>query len=270
MNPDPHQVKAIHEFTLSVTLPLCLLSNDGPPLLLATGNIFRIEGRTFLVTARHAFDRIDPIQLHFPHKPRGGRFHGFEEIVLARPTQDHIDVAVIEFTSPAVLAILEQDWGALSLENVAVRPETGLRSFVAGYPSSLTRHEPDHLQGQLIFADTILMGSPPSLWNDDYVPELDLFFSYSSMSSDVNGNKIQTPKLPGVSGAAVWQLRESGSSVWTAESSMQVLGVQSAYVPGSYLRAKNWWAVASVLSQIDESLAAVLRNTAVKADQNSA
>ena len=74
----------------------------------------------------------------------------------------------------------------------------------------------------------------------------------------MTGEPIKTPELPGVSGASIWELRPV-TGVWTPEAATRVVGIQSSYMHSKYIRAKSWWAVAKVLEQSDQTLAAAVR-----------
>ena len=66
---------AIERFTLNVTVPILYDSGDSGQLL-ATGTLFKVENRSFIITARHIFDDLpDPTRLAYPENPtRGGLF----------------------------------------------------------------------------------------------------------------------------------------------------------------------------------------------------
>lgn len=89
--------------------------------------------------------------------------------------------------------------------------------------------------------------------------DLDLFFNYDVEALDVEGNPIATPHLRGTSGASVWAYREpEDMRVWSPESCLKIVGVQSSFLRGRYFRAKSWAAVMETMRQIDQKLSGVI------------
>ncbi|SEF09574.1 hypothetical protein SAMN05444161_8289 [Rhizobiales bacterium GAS191] len=76
-----------------------------------------------------------------------------------------------------------------------------------------------------------------------------------------------TPEMPGVSGASIWELDEpSLGEFWAPERFTKAIAIQASYIHSKYLRAKSWWAVALSLAKIDEELrVAILESTGVRA-----
>ena len=251
---------AIERFALNVTVPIFLEVGDSGGLL-ATGTLFKVDGRAFLITARHVFDDLpDLTRLAFPENPVRGGLFTFGSFTVLKPREKYIDVAAVELTSGDTIARLEAGWQFLSLDNVAAPSEVTADGafFVAGYPASLTTTESGWTKGRLATAYTQRLPVIPSEAAAPVVPELDLFFDYGHDAVSVAGEPVRTPQLPGVSGASIWELRPV-SGLWTPEAATRVVGIQSAYIHSKYIRAKNWWAVAKVLEQTDQTLASAVR-----------
>jgi len=254
------EASAVERFSLSVTLPILLEIGDSGGLL-ATGTLFKIAGRHFVITARHIFDGVpDLTKLAYPENPIRGGLYTFGSFTVFKPDEEHIDVAAIELLSTETINRLEEGWQFLSLENVAAASSVTNDGtfFVSGYPCSLTSTEQGWTKGKLATAYTQRLPSPPFEAKAPVIPGLDLFFDYSLEATSVAGKNIQTPELPGVSGASVWEL-VAVRGVWTPEAATRVIGVQSAYVHSKYIRVKTWWAVAKVLEKADAQLAEAVR-----------
>lgn len=254
------EAEAIERFALHVTVPIFLEVGDSGGLL-ATGTLFKIDGRSFLVTARHVFDKLpDLTKLAYPENPLRGDLYTFGSFTVLKPNEEHIDVAAVELKSPETIEILETNWQFLSLANVAAPSQVAGDGafFVSGYPESLTKNDAGWTKGKLVTAYTQRLSSAPVEAIDPVIPQLDLFFDYSRDAMSVTGESIQTPKLPGVSGASIWELRPV-SGLWTPETATRIVGIQSAYVHSKYIRGKSWWAVAKVLEQADHGLAEAVR-----------
>lgn len=254
------EAAAIERFTLNVTVPIFVeAGNSG--WLLATGTLFKVDGRSFLITARHVFDNLpDLTRLAYPENPIRGGLFTFGDFNVLKPNEEHIDVAAVELKSADTIARLEANWQFLSLQNVAAPSAvTGDGAFfVSGYPGSLTKTEFGWTKGKLATAYTQRLPMPPAEARPPVLPGLDLFFDYGYEATSVSGEAIRTPELPGVSGASIWELRPV-SGIWTPEAATRVVGIQSAYIHSKYIRAKNWWAVAKILEQADQALAAAVR-----------
>lgn len=256
------EAAAIERFVLSVTVPIFIEVSDSARLH-ATGTLFKVNGRSFLITARHVFDELSEIQLKqlaYPENPISGGLFTFGSFTVLKPTEVHVDVAALELESPETITRLEDNWQFLSLQNVAVPSKVTDDGafFVSGYPASLTKTESGRTSGKLATAYTQRFLLPPTEAAQPVIPELDLFFDYGHDATSVSGKAVKTPKLPGVSGASIWELR-AGSGIWTPEAGTRVVGIQSGYVHSKYIRAKSWWAVAKVLEQADQAIATAIQ-----------
>jgi hypothetical protein len=252
---------AIESFAMSVTLPILLDLPSGVALL-ATGTLFKVNDRHMLITARHVFDDLPDLEkLAYPEAPKRGGLHTFGTSLIVKPTDENIDVAVMLLDDPQTVERLNQSWQFLTLQNIAAPAQATPDGhfFVAGYPGSMTKTVGDWLSGAFITAYTQRIPEIPAEAKRPVDPELDLFFDYAKTAVLESGKEVNTPGLPGVSGASIWQARDPASPIWTPEGTWAVVGVQSAYIHSKYIRAKSWWAVAKVLEQIDAQLAATVR-----------
>lgn len=261
MQLSPVEAAAIERFALNVTMPI-LVDFSGTTHLLATGTLFEIADRFFVVTARHIFDDVpDLTSLAYPENPIKGGLHTLGSFEILKPKEEHIDVAAIELKTPETISNLRTSWQFLSLNNVAsASAETADGAFfLSGYPGSLTQSSDTWVKGAFATAYTQRLLAAPKEAKAPVSPDLDIFFDYGHEATSLAGQAVKTPELPGTSGASVWELKPVTNGVWTPEAATRVVGIQSSYIHSEYFRAKNWWAVARVLEMADEQLANAVR-----------
>ncbi|MCW8932661.1 MAG: hypothetical protein OQL19_20800 [Gammaproteobacteria bacterium] len=253
---------ALEHFVLKVTIPL-LIDNEEYPVLHATGTLFEIQGRYFIITARHIFkDITDPKLLAYPESPQKGRIYTLGTLEIFKPTEEHIDVAAIELKSSETIEILRKNWQFLSLDNVAQLSAQTEDShvFLSGYPAQLTNNSEGWVKSKFSTAYTQRIPDVPTYADKPIIEGMDHFFDYGKEATSITGEVVNTPKLPGTSGASVWELKESTGIIWSPESAARVIGIQSSYTHSKYFRAKNWLAVAKVLEKVDVNIAEAVKS----------
>lgn len=261
INLSEAEADIVHRFVMSVTIPILHELGDAAALL-ATGTLFKIAGRVFIITARHVFDEVSDLTLlAYPENPLKGSLHTFGDMTIYKPKEEHIDVAVIELLDPATLVRLNAGWQFLHLENVGApsdNPDDG-SVFVGGYPQSMTGLKDGWTTGAFLTAYTQRIPDTPRGALEPICEDLDMFFDYGHSAHTLAGEPITTPALKGVSGGSIWETVLPTSAVWTPDQSVRVIGVQSSFRHSDFIRAKNWWAVATVLESVDEGLASEVR-----------
>jgi hypothetical protein len=246
---------ALERFVHSVSPPLVLEIGEALARCHGTGTLFEIEGRYFIITARHIFDGIDASALAIPEHPTEGGMHTLGCINIYRPDQPHVDVAAIELLQTEIISKLQRSWQWLSLANVALPTNSVSASnfFVSGYPTAESKEREGSLAGKLCTAYTQRLIKTPAEAGLPVTEGLDFFLEYKREAYDLSGQLMTTPVPPGMSGASIWE-RRSVSGVWTPESSARVVGIQTSFVHSEFLRAKSWMAVAILLSKVDSHL----------------
>ncbi len=233
-----NQAIAIEQFVLNVTILIFAETNKG--LESYTGTLFKIEGRRFIITSRHIFDKA-PENLLFSENILNGRslLHSFS-YDLTKPDIKHFDIAILEIRDSETLKILDKNFQFLSLQNVALPSEikSGRTCILAGYPSALIQQKDSGSSVRFIsvYTERIPVPKNPEL---PVIENIDLFFGYKGQPKSISDKDIELPKLPGTSGASIWEYHTT-SGIWTAESTIRVVGVQSTYTLGGYFRAKSW------------------------------
>lgn len=262
MHPTFQEALAIEQFILNVTIPI-FVETEGRAKLHATGTLFEIAGRQFIITARHIFEDLpDLTKMAFPENPRKGKLYTLGSFRIAKPKQEHIDIAVMELQSEETIAKLKANWKFLRMENVELPSTASFDGvfFLSGYPTSLTKIATDEVQSMIVTAYTQRISYDQIGEKYNANPELDLFFEYGHTATSITGEEIETPELRGLSGASVWEYKPNTSTIWAPESNTRVVGVQSHYLHSKCFLAKNWWAVGKVLEMIDYQLAKAVRS----------
>lgn len=122
----PLEKNIVESFVLSVTLPI-LLDLESSVELLATGTLFKVSERHFLVTARYVFEGVSkPENLAYPEAPLRGATHTFGKSVSVKPDDENMDVAVVLLDEPATVERLEKSWQFLTLKTLPLPPSMPL------------------------------------------------------------------------------------------------------------------------------------------------
>lgn len=267
MIKDDNERAAVDDFIRQVTVPILL--DIGPtPALQGTGTLLSVHDKVFLITARHVLDGIDPLIFAFPANAQRGHIHTLGSRQILKPTDFRIDVAAMELQDPEVLELVRSNWRTLTLANVAAPSQTTADQavLVAGFPAALTKPQGGWLGGALVSTYTQRIPLVPDEMSDSFVygsyphnPDFDLYYDHNNEGTGLDGKPVATPKLEGVSGASIWEFVPQSGLLWTVESGARVVGIQSGYVRGKFLRAVNWKAVALVLDQSDPEISQAVR-----------
>ncbi len=253
---DESEKAAIHDFFIHATLPI-LIQEGSKFGIIATGTLFKIAGRSFLITAAHTMESYHPENWAFPTHPRKGTIHTIGVADYVKPSDASLDVCVIELKDPAVIAMLDANWRFLTLKNVWLPDLSADAVLLAGYPSARTKFEDANLHGKIfIVRQKYRDGVPPEVEHssDPLTKGIDFFIEYQDAINEYTGENISSVHVGGMSGCSVWAYRRRGwasHSFWSAEVPLRVIGIQSAFVRNNYLRAKSWGAVLATLSLLD-------------------
>jgi hypothetical protein len=251
------EMRAIEAFTIKLTVPVLYDDQDQTDQI-GTGTLFSLDGRTFLVTARHLFDGKELSNFAIPDRTTSklrtlGSFNTF------CASDESIDVAILELLDKDFVAELRQSWSMLSLENTSIASKQGI-FLLCGYPSERNTRDREAIRGQLIHVFSERISETPSSASAPVRPDVDLFFTHHLHARDVDGQTIRTTNLRGTSGAPVWEYRRKPSTTmfWTPESSLKIVGVQVSAKHDEFFRAVNWALVLQILRQVDKQLESVV------------
>ncbi len=254
--------KALQAFLLKSTLPVLYDWEDKGIDQIATGTLLCLGTRYFLVTSRHLFrdkyhHQYDPARLAFPATALGKAVFPFGNSILYLPSVEKVDIAILEITEQETVSRLSSGWRILSEKNLG--PASGSGTYVlSGYPSSEAVKRGDLLGGTLVTIFTEIMRELSPEVRPEPDPGIDLFFHLDEEGEQVDGSMANVPALQGMSGASVWKVLPNENAIWTPESALRIIGVQSAYQPAKYFRAINWTGALEIFRRIDAELGRIV------------
>jgi hypothetical protein len=253
------ELKTLELYMLSATIPLVSVQTvDGNPTLLGTCTMIEAGKKLFLVTASHVLDENhDLTKMAIPTGPLKGALWTLGSCTRMVPTDDTLDVGLLEIQTEAVQGLLRAGWRPISFDLIDIPSSTG-RFVLCGYPEERTIKTVEQLQGALltVYSDRIAV---PANAEQPVRPDLDLFLLYDHSAEDLYGNRRTLPALNGVSGSVLWEVREpQPGKIWAAHEVLKVVGITMRYRRGEYFRAQRWWLVAEALAQhSDDDVAAI-------------
>lgn len=119
-----------------------------------------------------------------------------------------------------------------------------------GFPSATLDKKEMRITGRPTSIITALMHHIPVDATPPVEPTLDLFLQLPREAIAQAGVIVDIPPIQGISGCAIWQLRETGDDeLWSPERALRLVGVQSSARAGSYFRGKRWAYIRSLLAQ---------------------
>jgi len=239
---------SIEHFLMECTVPL-IYQTDEQVGVRGTGVFFEHHGRSFLVTAGHVVDAIDPNNLGVPE--RAGKdvcvlHFGDGQVHHPRNTNEY-DVAVVELKNKEFVSLANAGWRFRSASNVSLEDEAGGNYIVAGYPARTV----ESIDG--VLTPYALMQIYTGAYDgevDGVRGEFDLFLRYGRDATNTFGTRKATPELEGVSGAAVYRVLSSRDVLWAPEGILKIVGIQVSYFHSKYVRVKRWALVSHLLSLI--------------------
>lgn len=260
------ELRAFSLFTRTCTLPL-IEESETETTILGTGTLFTVNGKYYLITAAHVIeDLVAAKQLDRIGIPLGmvsavsnlGR-HYISYVQWKDKNTNPFDVAIIRFDQPELVAALRRTWNFISPKNLGPLPERKQGLLVAGYPRQVSSQIGFELSAKFMTFATNELPSPPE--DRDCRPGLDIFMRLDKAGTGLDGKDAEIPKLHGVSGGSVWVAHHDteAETVWDPESHLKLVGIQTAYVRGSYIRAKSWQLVAVLFEGLDPEAATEIR-----------
>lgn len=245
------EMDTLKRFFLSCTVPI-VYQSEADAQVFGTGTFVEYQGRPFLISAGHVFDRVDANRLGVPE--RSGRdvdiWHfGYCTVHHPRNT-DEFDVAIVQLQDDEFISRARSGWHFLNEGNIAPSNATFDHYVVAGYPDETVE-----------FVDGVLRPTElTQLYTGIYDGEIegsrteyDLFLRYGREAKTAFGAVKETPQLGGASGAAVYGRASRAEGVWAPESILSVVGIQVSSLHSKYVRVKKWQLVQQILSFVVSS-----------------
>lgn len=120
-----------------------------------------------------------------------------------------------------------------------------------GFPSETLNKASMRIKGRPTSIATALMRGIPSAAKPPICPTLDIFLKLTEEAIDPAGDVVSMPRIAGMSGCAIWQSRGStNDALWTPNTGLRLVGVQSSALSGQYFRGKRWAYIQNLLEKI--------------------
>ena len=251
-----NELRAITLYTRLCSVPLFEESENDAEIL-GTGTLFMVNSQHYLVTAAHVLEElIATNRLERIGIPLGGLSAAVSNLgkcnIETFKISDPFDAAIIRFEQPELIGALQIGWHFLSPKDLSSIRADMPNCLVAGYPRVTTRKAGWQLSPKFFCFVSSLLSEVPE-YADEVREGLDIFLKHRENGEELDGGTSEVPNLKGVSGASIWGvIPNSGGSVWSAESRLRVIGVQTSCRSGSYIRGKSWELAARVFRRFDE------------------
>jgi hypothetical protein len=235
------QSGAIQQFLDGVSLPLYSATPELQQPV-GTGTLIRVRDSVYLVTAAHVLQRCLPGTIALPLDRRFRAVSTLGPYRVNRSAKDEHDVALIRLDDPNTVDRLSRSWTVLGTQHLSAPLSSG-PFLVHGYqePAKQAREGLCAPGRRLRYVGARYQG-PLASSADPLDPEYDLLVDLGAASLDLLSRKeLETPRFQGVSGASVWEMIPTDPRrVWTAESQLKLVAIQSGALHFQYLRAKRW------------------------------
>lgn len=241
------QREQIDLYLARCTVPL-FWSDDQGREQIGCGALFRINGNGYFVSARHVVEAAASArELQVPDAPFTGRLRllSLESGVFGHGRFD-VSIAPIQ---AADVEELGEHWEILGVENLGEpRQPREWVHVIQGFPAAGIEVAADRYSA----TPTCLFLSPYSGDIDgDYEPGVHIVLGYDREVHVLGGGRQSAPALPGISGSPIWVGVVTAEPVWTPAKQIKVLGVQSAWMKGRYIKGVRWRVVAELFDAID-------------------
>jgi hypothetical protein len=256
-----HECRAAAQAFLARRIVPIVCEREGRRGIFGSGLLVRSGGDTFLVTAQHVVAEIvarcgSLRHLAVPVGASAGSALALGRCEVLCPASDarelDADVCALRLT-PRTAERLSERWTALQADAAAADPTplpAGDRYLIAGYPAVALRRHFHDVSGALYRVQTQRLAGLPGRALAPVHARHDLFFRYGYRGlSERQRGAEDTPPLEGLSGAPVWRLLPAAAgTAWSPHRHLRLAGVQTSYLHSSFIRAKNWSLVASLLN----------------------
>lgn len=250
------EADAVDRYIASCTVPIVEELGDKAAVL-GTGNVFEVLGRFFIVSASHSFEDFDPDRVGVLARTVDGRraYLTLNNCTRYYWPDDGLDVTVIEVPNGPLLADLRRTYQCLVPEAIAPHGQQFSEYVIVGYPRDVAVVGPGSLEPRVIkITSTLFEGALPSNFRRDR----EFLLAFDKYGWDEKGNRQESVRLHGVSGAAVWGIVGPSQvcGLWSARTSARVTGVQIACKEDSYIRCHQWWLLARMFEKIEATIGA--------------
>lgn len=241
---------AVKNFLLNSTVPL-IYENGDVIGVLGTGCLFDFNEALFFVTAGHVLEQIDPDALGVPLRRLDSEVFSLGPGIVGWSRQDEFDVAAYRIDDTQVVTQLRQSYTVLSEANIKHGECDNDHYIVPGYPTATVSRQDNQLKTKDLTQIYTTRYDGPVVGART---QFDHFLKLSRTAKRLWGHVIEVPDLRGISGAPVWQVCESRTSIWTPESILHLVGIQVAVDPRAekYIRVLSWDVVRHALRKLQK------------------
>ena len=244
-------MRAIERFLSSCTVPV-IYQSDTETHVEASGTFFRARDKVYLVTCRHVVQEAEGERFGIPAHPNGSAcvWHLAQAKIHFPRSEDgnDFDVAAIEINDPTFIRDVVSGWRVLDETNVADIDAAATEYVIAGYPTATVEDRDGELTPKPMLQ---LFTGPYEGVLEKSAGPFDLILRHGATGSAVFGERRPLPRMQGVSGAAVYQITQTTSPVWSPDQELKLVAIQSAAMHGSYIRAKSWRLVQQILRLLE-------------------
>lgn len=256
----PLEIRTLDRHILRHCVPIISTQTaDGLAAIHGSGVFYEHDGRLYLLTAAHLYERgTDLTQFAIPLSPTSREIWTLGSFDRNAPIEDdQFDVMALEIFSPDVAVKIRAGWGVLESRHAGLCSlAPGLSFILSGYPRALARSTDEWLIGTPVSIYTAMLPEVPANADRPTDPGVDQFYLCDESAETIQGRAVSVPALEGMSGGPVWQLREPGpDEAWAPETLLRLVGLISRYRSGEYARAKSWAVAAQILATLDEERA---------------
>ncbi len=237
-----YQRLALNTFGFRSAVPLFRAIGEDADHL-ATGTFVAVGEKRILLTARHVLDQSAPEDIAIAKSPEGSGLRTLGNLLIHKPIDlpgTEIDIVGIEIQDQETINIIEAGWRVVHMA-IGDDPDASGKVVLVGYPSATLDKEDLRITGRPTAIMTASMDKVPANSTPPVNPTLDLFLQLSRRAIDEAGEIVDIPRIHGMSGCAIWQLRETtDGELWSPDRVLRLVGIQSSAMHGSYFRGKRW------------------------------
>ncbi len=246
-----HQHQALDTFGFRAAVPLFRAIGEDADHL-ATGTFVAVGDKRILLTACHVLDQSAPEHIAIAKSPEGSGLRTLGNLLIHRPIDlpgTEIDIVGIEVQDQETIDIIEAGWRVVHMA-IGDDADTSGEVVLVGYPSATLDKKGMQIIGRPTGIITALMDNVPANATPPANPTLDLFLQLPRQAIAAAGATVDIPPIHGMSGCAIWQLRETADGeLWSPDRALRLVGIQSSARAGSYFRGKRWAYIRHLLEQ---------------------
>ena len=254
MEIDKHQLEALDLFGFHAAVPLFRADCEDADHL-ATGTFIAVGDKLVLLTARHVLDQCKPEDIAIAEKPEGSQLRTLGGLAVHTAADVSgagidIDIVCLEIQDAETIEIARTGWRVVDISVGDAAIGNG-ELLLVGYPSATLKKHRMKLTGRPTGIITRMMTSVPPEAVQPVDPVLDMFLHLTGQSVVEGGKIVDTPRIEGMSGCAIWELREPAEGeLWSPERVFRLVGIQARARHYDYFRGKSWRYIEAMLRRI--------------------